>query len=192
MQHCPRCDQDLPLDDYHPDKQGKPGNYCRNCTVEYMQRWRRQRGIKPKARRVCRHEGCDKPPPSKNAKYCSPQHRPPATPRREDLSNTYRAVHKRLQRQRGPAADHPCAHCDQQAQQWAYDHTDPDEAMTEWYGKTVAYSTKSGHYQPLCRRCHKRLDAPYEGSALQRINEQRRAAQAPFAVVKPYPLSVTK
>lgn len=160
MQHCPRCDRDLPLDAYYPDKRGKRGHYCRHCTREYHREWRRARGIQPqkqKQQRICAQPGCSKPPSTKSGKYCSREH---WAPRRErELSTTYRAVHRRVQRQRGHANQHDCAHCGQQADQWAYDHEDPAEMSTEWYGKTVAYSAEVDHYLPLCRGCHARFDA---------------------------------
>ena len=79
----------------------------------------------------------------------------------EKLSMTYAAVHLRLKREQGPAANHACA-CGAPAEQWAYDHNDPDEVFGDTgAGKwQVWYSVDLNHYLPLCRACHTTLDAP--------------------------------
>jgi hypothetical protein len=66
----------------------------------------------------------------------------------------YSAVHERL-RQRGPAAEHACAHgCGRAADQWAYDHSCPNERQSA----TGPFSTDLDRYMPLCSSCHKRFD----------------------------------
>lgn len=71
----------------------------------------------------------------------------------------YDATHKRHRRVLGSATTHKCANCDRQAEDWAYDHTDPAE-MTEVYrGYIVAYSTDPTRYFPLCRMCHTTFDS---------------------------------
>lgn len=135
-QHCPRCDQDLSQDAYHPDKWRKPGHYCRACMIEYKREWRRARGIGP--RRV----------------------KAPRTPKPHTHSTTYRAVHKRVQRAKGHASNHPCAHCTSTAEEWAYDHTDPAPLVgTTGRGISAEYSTDLARYLPLCKPCHSRFDA---------------------------------
>jgi hypothetical protein len=66
----------------------------------------------------------------------------------------YRQAHKRLCDDRGPASDHSCQHCGMPAQDWAYNHADPDERQSE-HGP---YSLDPAHYLPLCRRCHSYYD----------------------------------
>jgi hypothetical protein len=154
VQHCKRCDRDLPLDAFHPGKQGQAGTYCRACSAEYQ----RQR---------------------RDARRGLPQHtvliKIPKVPKaRRELSTTYRALHARLSVKRGKAQEHQCQHCGDQAMDWSYDHSDPNELTQEWYGKTVAYSCDLDRYLPLCRPCHTKLDNPYDGSSLQRLNKSRQ------------------
>lgn len=68
---------------------------------------------------------------------------------------TYEAVHYRLLWDRGSASDNPCVKCGAQAEEWAYDHTDPDE-LTDPKGR--AYSLDQGRYFPLCISCHRVQD----------------------------------
>lgn len=74
----------------------------------------------------------------------------------------YLALHKQLYRRKGKAAAHPCAHCGVAAQQWAYDHLDPDErsgVMTvRGQDRQLRYSTDAGHYIALCISCHVQFD----------------------------------
>lgn len=71
----------------------------------------------------------------------------------------YVSMHARVARIRRKAAAHLCAHCSVQAEEWAYDHADPDEVTgTTSRGIVVAYSLDPAHYMPLCRACHSRFD----------------------------------
>lgn len=71
----------------------------------------------------------------------------------------YRTVHSRLDRERGQAKTHACTVCAEPADQWAYDHQDPDErAGIVHDGFEVPYSVNLRHYVPLCHACHRRLD----------------------------------
>lgn len=138
-QHCPRCEQYLSIDAYHPGKRGKLGNYCRECCNAYKAANRKPRGTKRTPALVIIH-------------------RSPRTPR--VTSTTYRAVHKQVQRHRGPASAHPCPRCGEQAQHWAYDHTDPNPLTTTLKGGTdVEYSTDLTRYLPMCHSCHAKFDA---------------------------------
>ena len=75
----------------------------------------------------------------------------------------YKTIHRRLSDD--PAANHACAHCDRSAEQWAYDHEDPDERARK--GGDGAYSTKGHrHYIPLCCSCHRRFDAAHSQAPL--------------------------
>lgn len=140
MQHCVRCDQDLPLDAFHPGKQGQRGTYCRRCSTEYKRQWKLAHGYVPRDRR------------------------PPVTPKRKpqrELSTTYGAVHLRLRAVRGSATAQNCWHCGLPAEHWAYDHADPDELIELRHGDRrveTRYSTNLDHYIPLCVPCHSRYD----------------------------------
>lgn len=68
---------------------------------------------------------------------------------------TYKAVHLRVKAAHGPASSHLCADCGGKAEQWSYDHSDPDERISE---DGRAYSLSTDHYFPRCVSCHKRYD----------------------------------
>jgi hypothetical protein len=57
------------------------------------------------------------------------------------LSGPYRANHRRLARERGPARLHQCVRCPAQAAEWAQVHT--EDGSDPW-----------ADYVPMCRRCH--------------------------------------
>ena len=67
-------------------------------------------------------------------------------------------AHMRVKRARGAASSHTCVHCPKLAEDWAYDHTDPDEKFATKGGYTMPYSTRIDCYIPLCKSCHKRFD----------------------------------
>jgi hypothetical protein len=74
---------------------------------------------------------------------------------------TYGGMHRRLRRRLGIASAHPCAGegCDQMANDWAYDHADPQQKIgTSREGALRPYSTKLEHYRPLCHSHHTALD----------------------------------
>lgn len=120
----------------------------------------------------CEVAGCDKPP-RKTGRMCSMhaarverhgdasvklptgQARGEANTRWTGDQASYNAVHLRVKVVRGRAPGHPCALCaGRQAQQWAYDHEDPDERASD----VGPYSVVLDHYLPLCIPCHKRFD----------------------------------
>lgn len=69
----------------------------------------------------------------------------------------YGAAHDRVRRRNGRATDYGCAHgCGRQARDWAYDHKDPNELVSETHG--CAYSSDPDHYIPLCVSCHRKFD----------------------------------
>lgn|SRR5690606_10216664 len=74
----------------------------------------------------------------------------------DDVS--YRAMHSRIARLRGKACDRQCAMCSDQAEHWAYDHTDPNPKWVTFKTRTVPYSTDEYRYVPLCRGCHLKVD----------------------------------
>jgi len=67
---------------------------------------------------------------------------------------SYSTVHWRL-RHRQPAKNESCRHCGGPASDWAYDHQDPNEKVSE---RGLPYSTDLNRYMPLCRLCHKTFD----------------------------------
>lgn len=69
----------------------------------------------------------------------------------------YKAVHKRLNRQRGLATERTCQHCHGPAAEWAYDHQDPNE-RTDPDHQGCRYSVDLARYFPLCISCHRRFD----------------------------------
>ncbi len=71
---------------------------------------------------------------------------------------TYRQAHNLVYQAYGPASDHLCAGCFAPAQEWSYDHADPDELTGSLGGAVMAYSLNLDHYAPLCRKCHRRAD----------------------------------
>jgi hypothetical protein len=72
----------------------------------------------------------------------------------------YRALHQRLNKTRGKASSFACVGCGEQAEEWSYDHSDPDE-LTGLNGRTPSiYSMDLTHYQPRCVPCHVAFDAP--------------------------------
>jgi hypothetical protein len=68
----------------------------------------------------------------------------------------YETMHRRVRSERGPASNHPCVDCDEQAQDWSYDNQDPDELFDLRIG--CAFSLDTAHYQPRCKLCHAEFD----------------------------------
>jgi len=68
---------------------------------------------------------------------------------------TYEVTHRRVKAARGPASGYACADCGARARHWSYDHSDPDELLSD---DGRAYSPDAAHYVPRCVRCHKRYD----------------------------------
>lgn len=78
---------------------------------------------------------------------------------RRDAVVTYHTAHRRLDSDLGRAKTHQCVDCGSAAQQWSYDHLDPDELFEDVGSKSlVAYSLKPEHYSPRCISCHKKFD----------------------------------
>lgn len=66
----------------------------------------------------------------------------------------YRMAHQRVRIARGPACNHMCR-CGQQADEWAYDHADPNELRSP---EGLPYSLDVDRYTPMCRPCHRLFD----------------------------------
>lgn len=65
--------------------------------------------------------------------------------------------------------------CGRMANEWAYDHSDPNECV-EWIrGKRYPFSLDVGRYRPLCRSCHVSAD--------RITGPQRRASVTPKSPV---------
>lgn len=69
---------------------------------------------------------------------------------------TYETVHIYLKRDHGDPREMKCVSCGEWADEWAYDHGDPDQLVSP---KGRPYSMKPEHYRPMCRPCHRRADA---------------------------------
>ena len=67
----------------------------------------------------------------------------------------YHGAHSRVRRLHGSPSGYPCSHCGGRAQDWAYDHLDPNEKHDSM-GRP--YSVDPTHYSPLCRVCHYQFD----------------------------------
>lgn len=70
----------------------------------------------------------------------------------------YSTVHQRIRRAKGKAADHLCVLCGGPASQWAYDHADPDEQMSD---DGRPYRLDLDRYRPMCALCHRRFDVEH-------------------------------
>lgn len=148
--------------------------------LKHYKRWRRHgdvAAVKKPARgpEVCSVEGCGRGDRIRRG-LCTLHYQrwtrngdPLAAPGREYACGpdhhawvsepAYRTVHTRLDRDFGPASTHPCAVCAGRADQWSYDHNDPDERIgVVTGGFEVPYSIKPEHYRALCHACHRRVD----------------------------------
>lgn len=73
---------------------------------------------------------------------------------------SYGAIHTRLAVARGSARTHACVDCGGSADQWSYDHDDPDEMISSL---GHPYSGDLDHYLPRCCSCHRAFDAAHGG-----------------------------
>lgn len=133
------------------------------CDMHY-QRWRSHGdpqvvGRRPPTYVGCSVDGCK----GKHLSIglCSKHHQrlrahgdPTVTlPRRHEFVKNP-AVHWRLRKDQGPASSFPCQHCGQAADNWAYDHGEPNPLMDE----EGPYSLDPARYMPLCFSCHTTFD----------------------------------
>lgn len=77
-------------------------------------------------------------------------------------SASYDAVHLRVRAARGPASQHVCVDCGGPAEEWSYDHADPDEKSETRGNSLVTFSTDLVHYVPRCVRDHRAYDRDKE------------------------------
>jgi hypothetical protein len=75
---------------------------------------------------------------------------------------SYGGMHVRVTKAKGPASANLCP-CGAQANEWAYDHSDPDERRDPTHG--CAYSVDIDRYAPMCWSCHRRFDRRHRRSA---------------------------
>jgi hypothetical protein len=71
-----------------------------------------------------------------------------------DIEHRYIQAHNRVRKLRGLATDLLCVDCGDQAEEWSYDHNDP-EAKADKHGP---YSTNVDCYSPRCAECHHAWD----------------------------------
>jgi hypothetical protein len=81
-----------------------------------------------------------------------PLHTTPGKKRWKRVS--YRAAHKRLDRDRGRAAEHTCVDCDQAAEHWSFVPNAREILYEVVNGSKCEYSLNQGDYEPRCRECH--------------------------------------
>lgn len=74
--------------------------------------------------------------------------------RRKDVVK-YGWAHGRVRAARGDAPEHSCVECGQPADEWSYDHTDPEPLFNE---RGRPYSLDVQRYQARCHSCHTRFD----------------------------------
>lgn len=72
---------------------------------------------------------------------------------------TNKTAHMRVKGIRGPAKNYSCVDCGTTAQQWAYNHKDPNELQEDSYVEGVyrvssVYSGNAEYYDPKCVRCN--------------------------------------
>jgi hypothetical protein len=81
-----------------------------------------------------------------------------ASPKWRGENAEYTAIHYRLLAQRGRPSEHACVECAGKAEEWAYDHSDPEERRNRVGRDDGPYSFDLFRYRPMCKRCHRQLD----------------------------------
>lgn len=72
----------------------------------------------------------------------------------------YNALHSRVKRDRGLPALHQCVGCGNRAEEWSYDHSDPNEIISDETGSVgFPYSLDEQRYEPRCVACHRAYDS---------------------------------
>lgn len=69
---------------------------------------------------------------------------------------SYNRAHKRVRSLFGPASKHYCVECKDKADDWSYNHTDPQDHFES--KELLPYSMDPSHYSPRCRPCHRKFD----------------------------------
>lgn len=147
-------------------------NPCEGCGEPILRTGARgviRRYCSPDCRPRCDVEGCQKP--THGDVYCMSHHTQwkrygdPLTPVLwTQGEGEYDAVHHRLRTHRGVARELVCVDCGGPAEEWSYDHDDPDELLhtkirESMFSKTPPkYSRDLSHYSPRCVPCHRSFD----------------------------------
>lgn len=139
---CRRC----AAHQYHHEKL----THTRSCSIEGCGRKHLGQGFCAKHLRNWRVNGDPLAPSRRGKVYVGPLHY-----NWSGENASYQAVHKRMRRAKGDPTRFDCP-CGRQAQQWAYDHMDPDERTDLRTG--CVYSIDFDRYAPMCRKCHRALD----------------------------------
>jgi hypothetical protein len=154
------------------------------CPMHY-QRWRKYGDVgpsaplphgRPKVERQCSIEDCDRPHNSRgwcamhysrwkrygdplviHGRRYSPEQYPTGSAHSQWRGGQvgYSGAHRRVMRERGAASECACIQCGQDAQDWAYDHTDQNEIRD---GNGRIYSGDPNRYVPMCHGCHSIFD----------------------------------
>lgn len=76
---------------------------------------------------------------------------------------SYRSAHQRVQRDRGKANQYPCFwhDCKNIADEWCYNHKDPNVLLEIKNNRKKEYSLSSEYYLALCKRHHEYFDLLY-------------------------------
>lgn len=75
----------------------------------------------------------------------------------EDVA--YSTAHHKVAEAKGPASDHSCFRCGEQAEQWAFLHGTHDVKADETGREAGSpFSVDPKQYAPMCRLCHVRWD----------------------------------
>lgn len=80
------------------------------------------------------------------------QRKAPLMSRRQNVGWMYKYAHLKTQQARGRAAEYACSWCARPARQWAL-------VGTGTLVDGLPYSDDPADYQPMCVRCHNRMDA---------------------------------
>jgi hypothetical protein len=85
----------------------------------------------------------------------------------------YDGAHGRVRRMWGSASQYDCIRCGDEAESWAYDHSDPEELCEpEHFQKGGrAYSPWPEFYAPMCWPCHSKFDRIKTESPSRMIRE---------------------
>ena len=126
----------------------------------------------------CIIEGCDKKRAAKqmcgmhyqrvkrygDPSFVSPPHgkggnraKGPEHPNWQGRDITYITAHCRIRSHRGLAKSYKCS-CGEQAQEWAYDYSDPNPLTGVSRGYQVIFSPDVERYNPMCGPCHRDFD----------------------------------
>ena len=142
---------------YNQKRKGKPFTELKprriegGCGVAGCELPRRRGRYCPKhTARIARHGDPHKVIPHSERNFLTGEDHPKWT----GDEATYNAVHMRLRTQRGSASEYRCISCPAVAEQWAYVHN-RERSATAVEGP---YSVVLADYEPMCVRCHKRMD----------------------------------